>query len=69
MGNETDYVRTEILKLVDENGPIGWYSMERKLRVPRSDFREGYTLMSYLDELEETGFVTRNDEGKYIGNR
>ncbi|WP_298261229.1 hypothetical protein [uncultured Litoreibacter sp.] len=66
---EPDKVRIEILKLIVENEPIGWYAMERKLRVPRGDFREGYTLMSYLKELEEEGFVTRNDEDKYISNK
>lgn len=68
MTTDIDNVRAEILKLIVENGPIGWYAMERKLRVPRSHFSDGYTLMSYLDELEDAGLIERDDNDKYISN-
>jgi len=51
--------------MLADQGPMGWYAMERRLRIPRNEFREGYTLMSYLDDLEEGGFIDRIEDGKY----
>ena len=51
-------LKRAVLELVRERGPIGWYGMELHLRIPRT-FKEGYTLMTYLEELVSDGSVER----------
>ena len=48
-----------ILALIRELGPVGWYALEIRLRTPRSEFEDGYTLMTYLEELIAEGSVVR----------
>jgi len=55
----TTEVRPAILELLREKGPIGWDGLEIRLRVPRSTFQDGYTLMTYLEELIAVGSVER----------
>jgi hypothetical protein len=54
-------IKRAIVQVVRESGPIGWYGIERRLRVPRNEFKEGYTLMTYLEELVSAGVITRVD--------
>ncbi|WP_308917076.1 hypothetical protein [Jannaschia sp. LMIT008] len=60
-----DPVCDEILKVLTERGPMGWYALEHRLRVPRSEFHDGYTLMSYLGEMEADGYLVRAEDGNY----
>ncbi|WP_227272587.1 helix-turn-helix domain-containing protein [Roseobacter weihaiensis] len=62
---QKDPVCDEIIKMLAERGPMGWYAMERRLRIPRHEFHEGYTLMTYLNNLEEAGFIAKTEDGKY----
>lgn len=48
-----------ILAVVRARGPIGWYGIEIHLRVPRSEFQDGYTLRTYLEELIADGLLVR----------
>lgn len=58
-------VKKAILALVRELGPVGWYPLEIRLRVPRSEFKDGHTLMTYIEELIAEGSVVRTTvEGK-----
>lgn len=62
-------VKRTIVALLRESGPLGWYGIEIRLRVPRSAFRDGYTLMTYLDELVCAGAVVRtrvNGEERFM---
>jgi hypothetical protein len=52
-------VEEAILAVIRDNGPIGWYGIEMRLRVPRSNFKDGYTLMTYLEEMISAGSVVR----------
>ena len=66
--NDID-VKRAILALLRETGPLGWYGIEIRLRVPRSAFREGYTLMTYLEELMSDGLILRtkvNGEQRFV---
>lgn len=54
-----DVVKTAILMLLRDLGPIGWYGLEIRLSIPRSEFKDGYTLMTYLEELIADGLVVR----------
>ncbi len=56
---KTADVKRAILSVVREKGPIGWYGIERRLRVPRTHFQDGYTLMTYLEELISAGSIAR----------
>jgi hypothetical protein len=56
--NETD-VKPAILAVVRERGPIGWYGIEIHLPVPRHVFKDGYTLMTYLEEMVTSGSIER----------
>lgn len=58
---QTD-VEQAILALLRASGPLGWYGLEIRLAVPRSAFKDGYTLMTYLEELEAEGSVVRTTE-------
>lgn len=51
--------KQSILALVRELGPVGWYPLEMRLRVPRSEFKDGYTLMTYIEDLIAEGSVVR----------
>ncbi len=55
----TNDVKRAILQVLRESGPIGWYGIELRLRVPRSAFGDGYTLMTYVEELIAAGSVAR----------
>jgi len=48
-------VKAELYKLISNHQPIGWYRLELKLPVQRKYFKEGYTLMTYLDEMIAEG--------------
>lgn len=50
-------IKQAIVAILRERGPTGWYGLEIRLRVPRSEFRHGYTLMTYLDELVADGTI------------
>lgn len=58
-GVTTQDPRQGILAIVREKGPIGWYGLEIRLNIPRSEFKEGYTLKTYLEELIDDGSVVR----------
>ena len=65
MNQNNDIAKNSILELVTEHGPIGWYPLELKLRVPRDQFRSGYNMMNYLDDLIADGSVKKTDDGKF----
>ena len=52
-------IRPALLRFVREKGPIGWYGLEHGFAIPRSEFKEGYSVMTYLEELISDGFVAR----------
>jgi hypothetical protein len=52
-------VEEAILGVIRDNGPIGWYGIEIRLRIPRSLFKDGYTLMTYLEEMIAAGSGVR----------
>ena len=56
--SETD-VEAAILRLLRGSGPLGWYGMEIRLSVPRAEFKDGYTLVTYLEEMIAAGSVRR----------
>lgn len=62
-------VKRAILALLRDSGPLGWYGIEIRLRTPRSAFRDGYTLMTYLEELVSEGAIVRarvNGEERFM---
>ena len=58
-------VKEKIYKLVSRHQPIGWYRLEILLPVQRKDFKQGYTLMTYLDEMVADGTIKLLADGKY----
>ncbi len=63
----TEYsdVKHTIVKILSKQGPMGWYRLEILLNIPRSEFKYGYTLMTYLDELEAEEKIRTTKDGKY----
>lgn len=61
-------VETAILALISERGPIGWRGLEIRLKVPREEFQDGFTLMTYLKRMVADGMILETPEGQYIEN-
>jgi len=59
-------VKAAIYKLVSDGGSIGWYEMEHRLNIPRGEFKRGYTLMTYLDEMVAEKTLELSLDEKYI---
>lgn len=63
MTDFVDEIALSILEVVETRGPVGWYAIEHVLKIPRSEFPQGYSVIRYLGELEKSGLIT-HAEGK-----
>jgi len=59
-----DKIDSAIIAIIDERGPIGWYGIENRLSIPRSDFPEGTNVMTYIKKLIATGLISESDSKK-----
>lgn len=60
-----DEAETGILAVLKEHGPVGWYVLEMRVAVPRQQFRGGYNVMTYIEDLIAAGLVQRTEDGKF----
>lgn len=59
-----DKIDSAIIAIVDERGPIGWYGIENRLSIPRSEFPEGTNVMTYIKRLLAKGLIVETDGEK-----
>ena len=60
-----EQIKKEILRIINEsdNG-CGWYIIEMRCRIPRSEFPAGTNIKSYIEEMIEEGKIRRDTDGK-----
>ena len=61
-----DTIKEEIYRLISKHQPIGWYKLEVILPIQRKHFKQGYTLMTYLNEMVAEGKIKQSTDEKYI---
>ena len=58
-------IKKAITDLIIKKGPIGWMGIELGVPIQRAKFKDGYNIMTYLNELERDGEIVKLDDGKY----
>lgn len=66
MTEKDEQICNGILKIIEQKGPVGWYGIEHRLAIPRSEFPDSQNVMSYIARLELTGKIVKNEDGKYV---